>query len=150
MSDATGDADARLARLIGSNIQEAIKDAGITRETACSVMGCSLSVLQRMMKGEADPSALEIARLAGRTAKTVGWFAGEDPSPEARAERAADHAEKIVTTMRDALDQLLDDLAQARSVAINKPKVDPALGRVRRKNPGKVDKPITVASKPAS
>lgn len=141
-------------------LQEAITHAGITREQACVAMGCSLSVLQRMLKGDAEPSALEVYRLAGATGLSFGWFAGEAASGEARAARAADNAERIVREMRAALDQLLAELTRERSAAIaglvDEVKVgvaggagDRGVGRAdtsrRKKRAKQVSEPVTPA-----
>jgi transcriptional regulator with XRE-family HTH domain len=78
-------------------------------------MQVSHSTMIRILKGESDPSAVEIWRLAQATKKPFAWFAGEADPAEARLAAATERAERSIHDVEQQLGRLLVDLAEARA-----------------------------------
>lgn len=109
---------------IGQRIEQAIADAADDqlphpRKTqAAAIMGVTEDTLARYIRGETDPSALQIWRLAAATGKPFSWFAAGDTSASDRIAEVAEAAGDEVEAISRRLTRLLAELAEARAQVV--------------------------------
>jgi transcriptional regulator with XRE-family HTH domain len=97
------------AAAIGQRVQSARLNAKVSYEALAAAAGVSSSKLHRIIRGEADASAVEIWRIAQITGQPFSYFAGEETDAD---ERLAASALALVQETR-AISGRADDLLAA-------------------------------------
>ena len=85
---------------VGQRIREAMKTAELRPEAVAAEIGASRDTIDRYMKGQTSPNAIDLWKIARVTGMPFGWFAGEDemPIPE-QLDRI------VIARLLDALEQ---------------------------------------------
>jgi transcriptional regulator with XRE-family HTH domain len=65
-------------QLLGVRIQRALEDAGVSKELAADRIDRSRETLDRYMRGNQNPSAMDIYEIGRLTGRDFGWFGLSD------------------------------------------------------------------------
>lgn len=137
---------------IGNRIEQAINESTDKqlpkpkKTNAAVVMEVTEDTLTRYIKGETDPSALQVWRLANKTGRPFGWFGdGGDSSAEDRLAAVAESVSGEIDRVAARLTSLLDELHQARRDLVEQSEMGAAQRADRKRKVAATKKGLNVS-----